>query len=265
MTHPEHNKAKNITNITYIKLNKAVGKLALRTNYTFENFVAGDVNYLEYNAIMQIAENPGHKYNPFIIYGKSGFGKTHLLQAIASRVRQNNSRLNIVYTTAEGYVNDFLQSIHNKTYIEFKEKYRSADLLLVDDIEFLQKMLGSQTELTHIIDHCLEQKKQIVFSCDRAIDDLNNIKDFFFDRLKNSQSTILHKPDYIVLISILQNIASRYGRFVPEDVLCSLTTKYSNNVQKLESKIIELIALSELTKQDISGELIEKLHIISSE
>ena len=138
----------------------------MRSDYTFENFVIGDNNGFASNAALAISKNPGTSYNPFLIYGGVGLGKTHLMQSIGNRVWQDSPKLKVICITAEEFTNEFIQSIHDKTTQNFKNKYRYVDVLLIDDIHFLQNKLGSQEELFHTFNALYDANKQMVFTCD---------------------------------------------------------------------------------------------------
>ena len=151
----------------------------LRSDYTFENFVIGDNNGFASNAALAIAKNPGTSYNPFLIYGGVGLGKTHLMQSIGNRVWQDSPKLRVICISAEEFTNEFIQSIHDKTTHNFKNKYRYVDVLLIDDIHFLQNKLGSQEELFHTFNALYDANKQMVFTCDRPVSELKNLSDRF--------------------------------------------------------------------------------------
>ena len=144
----------------------------LRQDYTFENFVIGENNSFAANAAIAIASNPGVSYNPCLIYGGVGLGKTHLMQSIGNRVWQTNDKAKVICITAEEFTNEFIQSIHDKTTQVFKNKYRYVDVLLIDDIHFLQNKLGSQEELFHTFNALYDANKQMVFTCDRPVSEL---------------------------------------------------------------------------------------------
>ena len=148
----------------------------LRKDYTFDNFVIGENNSFAANAAIAMSKNPGTAYNPCLIYGGVGLGKTHLMQAIGNLAwKEKNCK--IIYVTAENFTNEFIRSIGEKTTQEFKNKYRNADILLIDDIHFLQKKIETQEELFHTFNALYDANKQIIFTCDRPVSELKNLSE----------------------------------------------------------------------------------------
>jgi len=146
----------------------------LRNDYSFKTFVVGNNNSFAANASKAIAENPGSKYNPCLIYGGVGLGKTHLMQSIGNFIHYNDTDMKVVYIPAEAFINDFIESINTKKQTDFKNKYRNVDVLLIDDIHDLQDKKGTQEELFHTFNALYDANKQMVFTCDRPPSELKN-------------------------------------------------------------------------------------------
>jgi len=176
----------------------------LRLDYTFENFVIGDNNGFAANAALAISKNPGTSYNPFLIYGGVGLGKTHLMQSIGNRVWLENGKAKVICITAEEFTNEFIQSIHDKTTQNFKNKYRYVDVLLIDDIHFLQNKLGSQEELFHTFNALYDANKQMVFTCDRPVSELKNLSDRLRSRFERGLNVDLQPPNFETRCAILK-------------------------------------------------------------
>ncbi len=169
----------------------------LNLDYTFEKFVPSDSNILAYNASLAAAKNPGKAYNPILIYGGVGLGKTHLMQSIGNYIyNENPEKLKICYITTEDFTNEFLVAIKNQTTQKFKEKYRSLDVLLLDDIHFIMKKDRTQEELFYTFEALYQKKAQIVFTCDRPISELTNIEERLKSRFGRGMKIDLKLPDF---------------------------------------------------------------------
>ena len=156
------------------KKTKKPDDLMFNPAYTFDSFVSGDNSSFAYNACMAIAKNPGSAYNPCLLYGGVGLGKTHLIQSIGNYIR-STTNLKVIYITAENFTNEFIQSVNDKSSQQFKNKYRKAEVLLIDDIHFLQKKEGTQEELFNTFNDLYDTGRQIVFTCDRPVEQLKDI------------------------------------------------------------------------------------------
>jgi chromosomal replication initiator protein len=227
----------------------------LRTDYTFENFVIGDNNGFASNAALAISKNPGTSYNPFLIYGGVGLGKTHLMQSIGNRVWVESPKMKVICITAEDFTNEFIQSIHDKTTQNFKNKYRFVDVLLIDDIHFLQNKLGSQEELFHTFNALYDANKQMVFTCDRPVSELKNLSDRLRSRFERGLNVDLQPPNFETRSAILKKKieAGRIG--VPDEVVEIIAKNISTNVRDLEAALTKLLAYAELVHKDITLEI----------
>jgi chromosomal replication initiator protein len=227
----------------------------LRLDYTFENFVIGDNNGFASNAALAIAKNPGTAYNPFLIYGGVGLGKTHLMQSIGNRVWTESPKIKVICISAEEFTNEFIQSIHDKTTQNFKNKYRYVDVLLIDDIHFLQNKLGSQEELFHTFNALYDANKQMVFTCDRPVSELKNLSDRLRSRFERGLNVDLQPPNFETRSAILKKKIEVSRVHVPDEVVEMIAKNISTNVRDLEAALTKLVAYSELVHKDITLEI----------
>ena len=227
----------------------------LRLDYTFENFVIGDNNGFASNAALAISKNPGTSYNPFFIYGGVGLGKTHLMQSIGNRVWTESPKKKVICITAEEFTNEFIQSIHDKATQNFKNKYRYVDVLLIDDIHFLQNKVGSQEELFHTFNALYDANKQMVFTCDRPVSELKNLSDRLRSRFERGLNVDLQPPNFETRSAILKKKIEAGRISVPDEVIEIIAKNISTNVRDLEAALTKLIAYAELVHKDITLEI----------
>lgn len=225
----------------------------LREDYTFENFVIGENNSFAANAALAIAKNPGTAYNPCLIYGGVGLGKTHLMQAIGN-LSWKEQGCKIIYITAENFTNEFVESIKNNKTTDFKNKYRNADMLLIDDIHFLQKKIETQEELFHTFNALYDAKKQIMFTCDRPVSELKNLSERLRSRFERGLNVDLQPPSYETRCAILAKKSEVRGISIPVEVLNLIAKNVSSNVRDLEASLTKLVAYAELTKKPVTLE-----------
>ncbi|HRZ90003.1 MAG TPA: chromosomal replication initiator protein DnaA, partial [Spirochaetia bacterium] len=231
---------------------------SLRTDLTFENFVIGENNSFAANAALAIAKNPGTAYNPFLIYGGVGLGKTHLMQSIGNRVWAEAGKAKIICLSAEEFTNEFIQSIHDKTTHAFKNKYRQADILLIDDINFLEKKMGSQEELFHTFNALYDTNKQMVFTCDRPVSELKNLSDRLRSRFERGLNVDLQPPNYETRCAILRKKAESAKLPVPTEVTDIIAKNISTNVRDLEAALMKLSAYAALVGKSITLEIAQQ-------
>ena len=227
----------------------------LRLDYNFENFVIGENNSFAANAALAIAKNPGTSYNPFLIYGGVGLGKTHLMQSIGNRVWQTDAKAKVICITAEEFTNEFIQSIQERTTQAFKNKYRFVDVLLIDDIHFLQNKLGSQEELFHTFNALYDGNKQMVFTCDRPVSELKNLSDRLRSRFERGLNVDLQPPNFETRAAILKKKVEAGRVRVPDEVIEIIAKNISTNVRDLEAALTKLVAYAELVRKDITLEI----------
>ena len=227
----------------------------LNPEYRFSRFVEGDGNSFALNAAVAIAKNPGRAYNPCLIYGGVGLGKTHLLQAIGNDVYQEYRDLKVVYVTVETFTNEFIQSIKDKTGHRFKNRYRSADVLLIDDVQFLQGKTETQQELFHTFNTLYDANKEMVFSSDRPVSELKSLPDRLINRFERGLNIDLQPPNYETRIAILTQKIDENRVSVPTDVIELICQNIQSNVRDLEKALTKLSAYSNLVNRTITLEI----------
>ena len=229
----------------------------LNPNYTFENFVLGASNELAHAASIAVSENIGKTYNPLLIYSDVGLGKTHLLHAIGNRLLQEGSKF--YYLTCEEFTNEYIKAIRtNKTEL-FRNKYRNADALLLDDIQFLMGKEQTQEGFFHTFNSLHLAGKQIVITSDRPISSLKLLEDRITSRLSGGLVVDIQLPDYETRIDILKKKALIKGIKIKQEILESLSNKLYHNIREMEGSLNKVLALSELTGKELDIELVEEL------
>lgn len=230
----------------------------LNEKYTFEKFVTGDNNAFAYNAAFSVSKNPGKVYNPLLILGNVGLGKTHLMQAIGNSI-YNSQGGKIIYITAENFTNEFIDSINTKSQSKFKNKYRSADVLLIDDIHFLQNKEGTQDELFSTYEALYGANKQLVFTCDRPLSELKNLTDRLRSRFGRGLTVDLNLPDYETRCAILVKKLEEQNQTLPREVIELIAKNVASNVRDLEACLTNVVAYIELTGQKATIESVQHL------
>lgn len=230
----------------------------LNLQYNFENYIIGENNSFAANAAMAIAANPGTAYNPFLIYGDVGLGKTHLMQAIGNRAWILNQKLKIICVSAEDFTNDFIHSIHEKSMSSFKNRYRSVDILLIDDIHFFENKEGSQEELFHTFNALYDGNKQMVFTCDRPASELKNLSDRLRSRFERGLNVDLQPPNYETRYAILKKKVETNNLKIPPEVFDVIARNISTNVRDLESALLKLSAYADLVGMSITLEVAQQ-------
>jgi chromosomal replication initiator protein len=228
-------------------------------DYCFENYIIGDNNAFAVNAAMAIAANPGKAYNPFLIYGGVGLGKTHLMQAIGNRAWAVNPKLKIICISAENFTNDFIHSIHIQNAAAFKNRYRTVDILLIDDIHFFENKEGSQEELFHTFNALYDANKQMIFTCDRPASELKNLSDRLRSRFERGLNVDLQPPNYETRYAILRKKVEASNMHIPNEVLDIVARNISTNVRDLEAALTKLNAYADLVGKDITLEVAQQL------
>ncbi len=227
----------------------------INPTYQFDSFVVGDNSSFAYSVAMAIAKNPGVSYNPCLIYGGVGLGKTHLIQSIGNYIHQNTPELQVIYVTAEMFTNEFVQAIGEKKTPQFRNKYRKADVLLIDDIHFLQNKSSTQEELFHVFNNLFEANKQLVFTCDRPINELQDITDRLKNRFTRGINVDLQPPNFETRLAILQKKCKEKNCHMAEEVLDHIGKSINTNVRDLEASLTKLIAYSNLLNKEITLEI----------
>ncbi len=228
---------------------------------TFDSFVPGSSNRLAFAAAQSVAETPGRAYNPLMIYGNSGLGKTHLLHAIGNYVQENYPGRKVLYVSTETFLNDFIRAIQTRTQLALHERYRENDVLLIDDIQFMETRGETfHEEIFHTYNALHGDGKQIVLTSDRSPRDLAGLQDRFRSRLLQGLVTEIDQPDLETRIAILRSKAEREGIDLPSDVAEWIAQRVRDNIRELEGSITMLRAFANLRQEPISLEL-AKAHL----
>ncbi len=220
-----------------------------KSNLTFENFVVGKENEFAHAAALAIANNPAGAYNPFFLYGHSGLGKTHLINAIANKIQENDPNLVIVYIKGDEFTSELIDAIQHQTQRQFKNKYRKADILLMDDVQFLSGRPSVQEEMFHTFDSLYENNRQIILTSDRPPKDLNNLEERLQSRFAMGLTADVQPPEYETRVAIIKRKANFYNLNIPDEVVELIATKIKNNVRELEGTIKKLKAYNSLWGQ----------------
>jgi chromosomal replication initiator protein len=224
--------------------------------YTFDSFVIGSSNRFAHAAALAVAEAPAQAYNPLFIYGSTGLGKTHLLQAVAQYVSEHSSDLSVRYITSETFMNDFINSLRDKRIEGFKQRYRTYDVLLIDDVQFFEHKERIQEEFFHTFNSLYEAGSQIVMSSDRPPRDIATLEARLRSRFEWGLITDIQPPDLETRIAILRKKVKTDGIHVPEtEVLTFIASRVSTNIRELEGALTRVVAFSSLTGRPMSVEL----------
>ena len=231
----------------------------LNPRYTFETFVKGASNQFALAASLRVAETPARSYNPLFIYGSAGLGKTHLLHAIGHYVHHNYQHHGVRYVSTETFLNEFVDAIRTNSNTAFKRRYRDIDVLLIDDIQFLENREGLQEEFFHTFNSLHGANKQIVISSDRIPDAIPTLEERLRGRFKWGLITDIQPPDLETRLAILRNKAERDQVEVPAETLEFIATKISTNIRELEGALIRVTAFASLNQVRITTELAQHL------
>ncbi len=230
----------------------------LNPRYTFDTFVVGGNNEFARAAALAVAENPGEIYNPLFIYGGVGLGKTHLMHSIAHFVLKQNPDTKVLYVTSEKFTNELIDSIQKKTTAQFREKYRSIDILLIDDIQFIIGKESTQEEFFHTFNTLHESKKQIIISSDRPPKEMLTLEDRLRSRFEHGLMADIQPPDYETRMAILKKKEELDGYKINEDVLKYIASNIKSNIRELEGALTKIVAFSRLKKRELNLLLAEE-------
>ncbi len=232
----------------------------LNPKYTFDSFVIGSSNRFAHAAALAVAEAPAQAYNPLFIYGGTGLGKTHLLQAIAAYVGEHSESLSAYYVTSETFMNDFINSLRDKRIEGFKHRYRHYDVLLIDDIQFFEHKERIQEEFFHTFNSLYEAGRQIIISSDRPPRDIATLEARLRSRFEWGLITDIQPPDLETRIAILRKKVKTDGVDIPDpQVLTTIASRISTNIRELEGALTRVVAFSSLTGRSMSVELAEEV------
>lgn len=226
--------------------------------FTFQNFVVGPSNKLAHAASMAVAEHPAQNYNPLLIYGDSGLGKTHLLYAIANVIRQNDPKSKIAYVKGDEFVNEFIELVRAGRGSEFRAKYREADLLLVDDVQFVAGKEQVQNEFFHTFNTLYESGRQIVLTSDRPPSEMTLLDDRLRTRFEWGLLADVTPPDFETRLAIVKNKAALLGMDLPDGVAVQIAQNVTANVRQLEGTVNKVLAYKELLDRDADEATVER-------
>ena len=232
--------------------------LSINEKFTFENFVIGSSNEYAAAAAISTSENPGRIYNPLFLYGNSGLGKTHLMCAIGNKIKKEHPDYKVLYITTENFTAEFVECIKNYKMDEFRKKYRTADVLLVDDVQFLQNREGFQEEFFHTFNDLHSLNKQIVLTSDRKPSELITLEERLVTRFSQGLTFDISVPDYDTRLAILRKKAELNNYEVGDEILQYIADRIKSNVRELEGALNKLLAYNNLVNTSITMEIAEK-------
>ncbi|MBI2011463.1 chromosomal replication initiator protein DnaA [Candidatus Daviesbacteria bacterium] len=232
--------------------------VGLNPRYTLANFVVGLTNNLAYAAAQAVVQNPGISYNPLFIYGPSGVGKTHLMQAIGNAIFGKNSYSKIVYAPSERFMVDFVDSIQNKKTGDFRSKYRSSNLLLIDDIQFIAGKDSTQEEFFHTFNELHSKNCQIVLTSDRPPNEMVKLESRLLSRFQGGLMVDIQLPDFDTRMAILKTKLKEREETLPEEYLKLIAENIESNTRELEGKLIQILQMSKLSNQPLNEDSVRK-------
>lgn len=234
----------------------------MQNKFTFENFVRGDNNAFARQAALAVSENPGTAYNPLFIYGASGLGKTHLMQAVGHEIHKNFD-CNVMYTTSEKFTTDLIESLKDKrsnAESEFRKKYRNVDVLLVDDIQFIANKSATQEEFFHTFNELYSRNKQIIISADRPPQELKNLEDRLISRFDMGLTVDIQIPNFETRLAILEDKIKFEAIKLPQEILEFIAMNIKSNIRELEGALINVLAYYKLnTDAPMTVEYVKKI------
>ena len=227
--------------------------------FSFDNFVVGPSNRFAHGAAIAVSNNPGQVYNPLFIYGPAGVGKTHLLYAIANGIRKNNPSAKIVYIKGDQFTNELISAIQSGKNIEFRSKYREADLFLIDDIQFIAGKESTQEEFFHTFNTLYEEHKQIVMTSDRKPSDMLTLEDRLKTRFEWGLLADIQPPDYETRMAIIKKKAISLGLELPDDVCNYIAVNVTSNVRQIEGTVKKILAYRDLNGMELTLENVTRV------
>ncbi len=231
----------------------------LNKQYTFDDYVVGPSNRFAHAASLAVAEQPAKAYNPLFIHGPVGLGKTHLMQSIGHQVLSKNKDASVLYITSEKFTNQLINAIQNRSTIEFRNKYRNVDVLIIDDIQFIAGKEATQEEFFHTFNALYDNHKQIIISSDRSPKDIMNLEERLVSRFEWGLVTDIQKPDFETRSAILRKKAQRHNIAIPDEVTNFIAECIDSNTRELEGALMRVVAYSQLIGRSINIELAQEV------
>lgn len=235
----------------------AVMNANLNPRYTFDTFVVGSNNRFAHAASLAVAESPGTLYNPLFIYGGAGLGKTHLMQSIAHYILRNDPSVRVLYVTSETFTNDLIDSLKGKKNAEFKEKYRSIDVLMIDDIQFLIGKESTQEEFFHTFNYLYETGKQVIITSDKPPKDFTNLEERLRSRFSVGLPVDVSAPDYETRVAILHKKEETENTKISDDIINYIAENINTNIRELEGALNRITAFKRLSNKEITLNMAE--------
>jgi chromosomal replication initiator protein len=230
----------------------------INSSFTFDSFVEGKSNQLAKAAAIQVAGNPGRAYNPLFIYGGVGLGKTHLMHAVANKIKENNCEARLAYVHSERFVSDMVKSLQHNTINDFKTAYRSLDALMIDDIQFFAGKERSQEEFFHTFNALLESQQQVILTCDRYPKEVDGLEERLKSRFGWGLTVAIEPPELETCVAILMSKAAMSQVDLPEEVAFFVAKRIRSNVRELEGALRRVVATSNFTGRPITLELVKE-------
>jgi chromosomal replication initiator protein len=237
----------------------AIRELSFNPKNTFETFVVGENNNHAHAAAMAVAQSPGKSYNPLFLFGGVGLGKTHLLHAIGQHVSASRKNSRVTYLSSEKFTNEYIDAIQNNQLVRFRRKYRQADVLLIDDVQFLAGKERIQEEFFHTFNALHEARKQIVLTCDRPAAEIQNLEHRLVSRFEWGLVTEMQPPDVETRMAILRKKEKAMGVELPEDIINFLASRIRTNIRRLEGALIRVASFASLTGKKVTLQTVEGL------
>jgi chromosomal replication initiator protein len=230
----------------------------INSSFTFDSFVEGKSNQLAKAAAIQVAGNPGRAYNPLFIYGGVGLGKTHLMHAVANKIKENNSEARVAYVHSERFVGDMVKALQHNTINDFKTAYRTLDALMIDDIQFFAGKERSQEEFFHTFNALLESQQQVILTCDRYPKEVDGLEERLKSRFGWGLTVAIEPPELETCVAILMSKAAMSQVDLPEEVAFFVAKRIRSNVRELEGALRRVVATSNFTGRPITLELVKE-------
>jgi len=223
--------------------------------YTFDNFIVGSSNKFAHAACFAVSENPAQDYNPLFIYGPSGLGKTHLLYAVTNKIKERNPHTKIIYIKGEDFTNQMIESLSKNSMAKFRDKYRTCDVLLIDDIQFIAGKESTQEEFFHTFNALFEDGKQIILTSDRPPKDIKTLEDRLVTRFEWGLIADIQPPDLELRIAIFKNKISQAGIEVSDEIITYLAENLRSHIRQIEGAVKKLVAIRFLSGREITMEI----------